>query len=126
MELRQLRYFVAVAEELNFGRAATRLLIAGPSLSQQIKALERDLRVQLFLRDRRSVALTPIGASLLPHVRALLERAEDLRRRAARLSGSEPIRIGFPDEVTDAEEWSKRCQVWSEQHERFNIESSDP
>src|SRR5438874_1024863 len=39
---------------------------------------------------------------------------------------SEPIRIGFPDEVTDAEEWSKRCQVWSEQHERFNIESSDP
>ena len=95
MELRQLRYFVAVAEELNFGRAATRLLIAGPSLSQQIKALERDLRVQLFLRDRRSVALTPIGASLLPHVRALLERAEDLRRRAARLSGSEPVRIGY-------------------------------
>src|SRR5712664_2318732 len=95
VELRQLRYFVAVAEELNFGRAATRLLIAGPSLSQQIKALERDLRVQLFLRDRRSVALTPIGASLLPHVRALLERAEDLRRRAARLSGSEPVRIGY-------------------------------
>jgi DNA-binding transcriptional LysR family regulator len=95
VELRQLRYFVAVAEELNFGRAATRLLIAGPSLSQQIKALERDLHVQLFLRDRRSVALTPIGASLLPHVRALLERAEDLRRRAARLSGSEPVRIGY-------------------------------
>jgi DNA-binding transcriptional LysR family regulator len=95
VELRQLRYFLAVAEELNFGRAAERLLIAGPSLSQQIKALERDLGVRLFDRDRRSVALSPAGAALLPHTRALLERADDLQSRAARMSGSEPVRLGY-------------------------------
>ena len=95
MELRQLRYFEVVAEELHFGRAAARLLIAGPSLSQQIMALERDLGVKLFVRDRRSVALTPAGAALLPDVRALLESAGNLRRRAERLSGAEPVRIGY-------------------------------
>lgn len=95
MELRQLRYFVAVAEELNFGRAADRLLIAGPSLSQQIKALERDLGVHLFERDRRSVSLTPAGSALLPDARSLLAGADDLRRHASRLSGSEPVRLGY-------------------------------
>ena len=84
-----------MAEELNFGRAAERLLIAGPSLSQQIKALEHDLGVRLFDRDRRSVALTPAGAALLPHTRVLLERADDLQRRAAQMSGSEPVRLGY-------------------------------
>jgi DNA-binding transcriptional LysR family regulator len=95
VELRQLRYFVTVAEELNFGRAAERLLIAGPSLSQQIKSLERDLGVRLFDRDRRSVDLTPAGAALLPHARAVLEQADDLRSRATRISGSEPVRLGY-------------------------------
>jgi DNA-binding transcriptional LysR family regulator len=95
VELRQLRYFVAVAEELNFGRAAARLHIAGPSLSQQIKSLERDLGVRLFDRDRRTVTLTAHGESLLPQTRALLEQADELRRTAAGFSATEPVRLGY-------------------------------
>jgi DNA-binding transcriptional LysR family regulator len=95
--LRQVRYFVPVADELNFGRAAERLRIAGPSLSQQIKALERDLGVLLFDRDRRSVAPTATGAALLPGARALLEQSDELRRQATsrRGSGTEPVRLGY-------------------------------
>ncbi|MFI5893619.1 LysR family transcriptional regulator [Actinoplanes sp. NPDC051513] len=95
MELRQLRYFVAVAEELSFARAAERLRIAGPSLSQQIKALERDLGTRLFDRDRRTVVLTAAGTALLPRTVALLEQAGQLRRTAQGLAASEPVRLGY-------------------------------
>jgi DNA-binding transcriptional LysR family regulator len=64
---RDLRYFVAVAEELHFTRAAEKLYVSQPALSKQIRALERQLGAPLFDRDQHGVRLTPVGAALLPH-----------------------------------------------------------
>jgi DNA-binding transcriptional LysR family regulator len=95
LELRQLRYFVAVAEELHFGRAAARLHMTQPPLSQAIAALEELLGAPLFLRNRRTVELAAAGIALLPEARRLLAQADALPELARRAAGGEAGRLAL-------------------------------
>lgn len=105
MDLRELRYFVALAEEQHFGRAAERLYIAQSGLSRAIQRAEEELGVELFTRTRRHVELTAAGAALLERTRDVLSSFEEVR------SIAEAARAGMVGTLTAATSPAARYQV---------------
>ena len=96
MNLRDLKYIIAVAETRHFGRAAQRCFVSQPTLSGQIRKLEQELGVVIFERTNRSVEITPVGETILAHVRLLLEQADAIEQlaRAQQDPLAGPLRIG--------------------------------
>ena len=97
MEIRQLRYFISVAEHLNFTQAAKRLFVAQPAVSQQIASLEKELGLKLFVRDKHSVQLTPAGKVFLHDAIEMLNRSEEAINKAKKAAIGEvgQLNIGF-------------------------------
>jgi LysR family transcriptional regulator, benzoate and cis,cis-muconate-responsive activator of ben and cat genes len=102
MELRHLRYFVAVAEEENVSRAALKLHVSQPGLSRQIRDLEDEIGFQLFERSAKSLRLTDAGKTFLPEAKAVLQRADDAVKKArAAISGTHgEIHVGYAPSLT--------------------------
>ena len=133
MELRHLRYFVAVAEEANFSRAAGRMYLSQPALSQQIRKLEGELGVSLFHRTKTHVELTEAGRVLLEGARKVLMLVEQTAREAREVGGAEVrhLRVGFPEyanhtPVADALQAFRRRYpyVELEEHETFTLQET--
>ncbi|MGE4422031.1 MAG: LysR family transcriptional regulator [Pseudodesulfovibrio sp.] len=126
MNTRQMRYFLAVAETLHFRRAAESLHMSQPPLSQQIAAFEEELGVALFTRDRRSVALTEAGESLLKDVRRILGDMEAARRRAVDtgLGRVGRLRVGFIGPAIDGPLGSD-LKAFGESHPGITLELSE-
>jgi DNA-binding transcriptional LysR family regulator len=101
VRVQDLRYFVAVAEELSFTRAADRLYVSQPALSKQIRQLETAMRVTLFTRDRRTVTLTAAGQTLLPRARQIIDAWDGARRAVAETAAEQKatLTVGFQTRI---------------------------
>ena len=133
MEIRHLRYFLAVAEELNFSRAAARVYLSQPALSQQIRKLEEELGVGLFSRARRQVELTESGRMLLEGTQQALVQIDQSVRAVREASGAESsrLKVGFPEYVNHTPLapilqtfQHRRPSVELEQHELLTLQQT--
>lgn len=123
IELRHLRYFIAVAEELHFGRAAERLRISQPPLSQQIQSLEEQIGARLFARNNRNVSLTQAGALFLKESYQILAQVNSASEKAGRLHRGESgeLTIGFTSSAPFISTVSKNLQAFRQLHPQVHI-----
>jgi DNA-binding transcriptional LysR family regulator len=124
MELRQLRYFVAVAETGNISRAAQKIFLTQPALSRQIKALEEELGQCLLERQAHSVRLTPAGQTLLPEARELLRQADLVVERVRAAGRTLRVRIGYAPSLA-AGLLSTAVGAFTQKHPAVGVEMSD-
>ncbi|MES5482418.1 LysR substrate-binding domain-containing protein [Bradyrhizobium sp. INPA03-11B] len=124
MDIRRLRYFIAVAEELNFSRAARRLNLSQPPLSLQIKALEHEVGAPLFLRQRRGVELTQAGQVLLAQARKALAQLDDAMGTAQRAARGEAglLRVGYTGSAPIHASFSKILRRFSRAYPEIRLE----
>ena len=124
MDLRHLRYFLAVAEEGHFGRAAEKLHIVQPALSMQIRSLEEELGTPLFTRTSRKVALTEAGEILIAEARRTLDQAERAKEMVRKAAGGEigSVRVGFSGNASFAGKLSGDLRAFHCQFPKVDIE----
>ncbi len=116
LDLRRLRYFLTVAEELHFGRAALRLHLAQPPLTRQISALEIELGFRLFDRTSRSVSLTPQGRAFLPYARSVLEQVDLAAIIAGKLAAGSAgqLVLGYASSIALSDMFSQAIRVFAQ------------
>ncbi|MCO7262110.1 LysR family transcriptional regulator [Dickeya zeae] len=124
IELRHLRYFIAVAEELHFGRAAERLHISQPPLSQQIQALEEQIGAQLLERNNRNVRLTQAGELFLKEAWAIISQVNQAAERAARIQRGEigELNIGFTSSAPFVKQVSRSLLQFRQRYPEVHIQ----
>lgn len=124
MELRQLRYFVAVAEEGNISRAAKKIFLTQPALSRQIKALEEEIGQCLLERQAHSIRLTPLGETLVREARELLRQAEQVLERVRQAGQGVRLRVGYAPSLA-AGMLSAAMQNFTQAHPNPRVELFD-
>ena len=124
MELRQLRYFVAAAEEGNISRAAKKMFLTQPALSRQIKALEDEIGQCLLERQAHSIRLTPVGETLLRESRELLQHADLVVERVRAAGGGLRLRVGYAPSLA-AGLLSAAVESFTQTHPNTSVELFD-